>query len=666
MATKRGQDIVSVLNGLQMVAEAAAKQEWKAVDNSLKSSSVKNLPRQMNLQSGLSKVSKLSINDGQLLAKRSSLVLENSVLMSQALAVSSFENPFKNFVNLQTPTIRKRKILKREVAEMEANESVVEKDNEVEEIPQYIPNSSVTSLDLIDKVEDLSDRKKLLSVMFVKKRKFRKKAEDKVEEDPEDDVNAKGAKAPLVEDSKQDSTQERAEQLVKTAKAQKVPSTRLARVATFGGLGFSLGLGTLAEASRRALGTSKAGKNGNSKLDGSVVLTDANAERIVQTLCRVRGAALKIGQMLSIQDTALINPQVSAIFERVRQSADYMPTWQLQRVMIEEFGTGWRDKFQEFNEQPFAAASIGQVHRGVLKDGRVVAIKVQYPGVAKGIESDISNLMGILKVAKIVPEKLFIDEVITHMRIELEQECDYVREAECARLMRKFLRGYPDYYVPRVIDDLSGRQVFTQEFIRGLTIDECSNLDQDTRDNIVKSFLVLLFTELLQFRYMQTDPNWANFLYNPDTKQLGLLDFGATREYKKEFVDNYFMVLNAATNNDKEVVLEYSIKLGFLTGYESKIMMDAHVESVMVLASPFREDRVFDYGSQKTTGKIHELIKVMLEHRLCPPPQEVYSLHRKMSGLFLMANKLNAKINCYPIWNKLVEDYQRTQRKILA
>ena len=108
--------------------------------------------------------------------------------------------------------------------------------------------------------------------------------------------------------------------------------------------------------------------------------------------------------MLSIQDTALINPQVSQIFERVRQSADYMPPWQLHRVMIEEFGIGWRDHFIEFSDQPFAAASIGQVHRGVLKDGRVVAVKVQYPGVAKGIESDINNLMGILKVAKIVPE----------------------------------------------------------------------------------------------------------------------------------------------------------------------------------------------------------------------------------------------------------------------
>ena len=239
--------------------------------------------------------------------------------------------------------------------------------------------------------------------MFVKKRKSKKKIAKAVNETNVEEEDPANTKYPLIESSKSDSTQDRATQLAKTAKAQKVPATRLARVATFGSLGFSLGLGTLAEASRRALGTSKP-KKGDSKLDGSVVLTDANAERIVQTLCRVRGAALKIGQMLSIQDTALINPQVSQIFERVRQSADYMPAWQLHRVMIDEFGTGWRDKFTEFNEQPFAAASIGQVHRGVLKDGRVVAVKVQYPGVAKGIESDINNLMGILKVAKIVPE----------------------------------------------------------------------------------------------------------------------------------------------------------------------------------------------------------------------------------------------------------------------
>ena len=94
-----------------------------------------------------------------------------------------------------------------------------------------------------------------------------------------------------------------------------------------------------------------------------------------------------------------------------------------------------------------------------------------------------------------------------------------------------------------------------------------------------------------------------------------MLDFGATREYKQEFVKNYFQILNGAANDQPEQVLEFSIKLGFLTGYESKIMMDAHVESVMILAQPFREDRTFDYGNQKTTSRIHELIAVMLEHR---------------------------------------------------
>lgn len=116
--------------------------------------------------------------------------------------------------------------------------------------------------------------------------------------------------------------------------------------------------------------------------------------------------------------------------------------------------------------------------------------------------------------------ELFIDSVITHMKIELAQECDYIREAECAKIMRNFLMPYPNYYVPQVIDDFSGSQVFTSEFINGLTIDECVDLDQETRNEITKNFMVLLFTELFKFRYMQTDPNWANFLFNQETRQV--------------------------------------------------------------------------------------------------------------------------------------------------
>ena len=118
--------------------------------------------------------------------------------------------------------------------------------------------------------------------------------------------------------------------------------------------------------------------------------------------------------------------------------------------------------------------------------------------------------------------ELFIDKVVSHMKIELKQECDYIREAECSRVMRSFLKPYPNYYVPKVIDELSGTQIITSEFISGLTIDKCVDLDQETRNQIVTNFLVLLLKELFEFRYMQTDPNWANFLYNTDTKQVRL------------------------------------------------------------------------------------------------------------------------------------------------
>ena len=381
MASKRGQDFWLVISGIQKVANLAVKKEWKTINAHWQTSSLKKLPKSVE------RIEPLSPKDAQLALKRSSLVAENVLIMSQALTVSSVQYSLKDFGSVpQTPQARIRKILRREVP--------VEPDDD-REMPIYEPSASVTSLDLIEKVPDLTDRKKIVATMFTKKRK-------PLEEETEHEIVIPEPAAAIVS-SETDTTRERAQHLKETAKAQRVPSTRLGRMATFGGLGMGLGLGAMAEASRRAMGAKP--KDGSSKMNKSVVLTEANAERIVETLCRVRGAALKIGQMLSIQDHSLINPQVSKIFERVRQAADYMPSWQMHRVMIDEFGTGWRDKFTQFDEQPFAAASIGQVHRGVLTDGRVVAVKIQYPGVAAGIESDINNLMGILKIANILPER---------------------------------------------------------------------------------------------------------------------------------------------------------------------------------------------------------------------------------------------------------------------
>ena len=405
-----------------------------------------------------------------------------------------------------------------------------------------------------------------------------------------------------------------------------VPASRVSRVASFASLGAGLAFGTVAEASRRAVGI-RSGANSGASTDGSLVLTEANASRIVATLCRVRGAALKLGQILSIQDGAVIGPELQAIFDRVRESADFMPRWQLEQVMKGDLGPNWKDNFGSFSMKPFAAASIGQVHRAILRDGTEVAVKVQYPGVAKSIDSDIRNLMTLMKVLAFLPEGLFVDKIASHMAVELAQECDYKREALCGQRMKELLAPLPVYNVPTVYPELSATQVLTTEYIQGLTIDQCTTLPQNTRNLIASAVLRLCFTELFIHRYMQTDPNWANFLFNQRTQQLGLLDFGATREYRPGFVNTYFKIIDSAAKKDRQAVLEHSREVGFLTGFESKAMNDAHVESVMLLARPFHEDKNFNFGNQTITSEIQALSGVMLRERLCPPPPEVISLY---------------------------------------
>lgn len=196
-------------------------------------------------------------------------------------------------------------------------------------------------------------------------------------------------------------------ELSNVAKQRRVPSSRIGRLASFGNLFAGLGIGTGYELTKGALGL------GGSTDLRSALFSPANAERIVDTLCKVRGAALKIGQILSIQDSNVVSPEIVKAFERVRQAADYMPQRQVEKVLVAELGRDWRDKFEVFQDKPFAAASIGQVHLGKTKRGEKVAIKIQYPGVAQSIESDIDNLVTMLKVWNVFPRGFFIDNVVT-------------------------------------------------------------------------------------------------------------------------------------------------------------------------------------------------------------------------------------------------------------
>ena len=215
-----------------------------------------------------------------------------------------------------------------------------------------------------------------------------------------------------------------------------------------------------------------------------MLLSDSNIDRITRKFSQMRGAALKIGQMMSFQDEKLLPRELYEILSRVQNSANYMPQRQLERVMRQELGEDWRAHFSEFDEVPFAAASIGQVHSATLRNGDKVVLKVQYPGVRDSIDSDLNNLLMLLTASRLLPRGLFLDKTVANARTELKWECDYSREALAMQKFRELLQDDPVFQVPKVYHDLCTPNILTMEHMNGTEIMQLpdATTDQETRD----------------------------------------------------------------------------------------------------------------------------------------------------------------------------------------
>ncbi|CAO1632189.1 unnamed protein product [Sympodiomycopsis kandeliae] len=446
-------------------------------------------------------------------------------------------------------------------------------------------------------------------------------------------------------------------------RASKVPSSRIARLMHYGTLGAGLAWGAAGSFLGPSTGGDAAGKGNTAS--GNPFMSDSNIRRLVDKLSRMRGAALKLGQFLSIQDSNLLPPEIENVLLQVQNSANYMPEWQMEKVMKEDLGADWQDKFSHFNSTPFAAASIGQVHHGILSANHPthpnmpVAIKIQFPGIRESIESDLSYLRWLLSVSALLPKGLFLESTINQMRMELQDECDYTREAEMGRrFARIFNTGHGSFEVPTVVDELCNKRVLTTQLMKGRPLSSIEKYSQIRKDEIASSLLRLALEELFTHKLMQTDPNFSNFLYSTHSRKIQLIDFGATREYSTEFMDMWLQLLISAVNQDYDACHKWSIQIGYLLGNESSEMVDAHIQSMTLLGSPFRSQVPYNFTGQTLTEEIKSHIPLMLAQRKTPPPKETYSLNRKLSGTFLMCSKLGATVDCRRVLRDVVQGYR--------
>ncbi len=378
-----------------------------------------------------------------------------------------------------------------------------------------------------------------------------------------------------------------------------------------------------------------------------LLLTPANALKITRQLSQMRGAAMKVGQLISMDAGDLLPPEMAAVLARLRSDAHAMPERQLRAVLTANWGAKWQQRFTSFSFTPIAAASIGQVHRATTQDGRDLAIKIQYPGVRKSISSDVNNVASLLRMSGLLPKTLDIAPLLLLAKRQLREEADYEAEGAHLQHFARLLANSPEFLVPTLHADLTTKNVLAMSFVAGVPVESLADAPQVERDRILGLLVGLLFRELFEFGLMQTDPNFANYRYDPLSQQLTLLDFGATRSFTPAFGHAYKQLMCATMAGDRDAMAKAGLAIGYFDGNTQSKHQTAVLDMFEMALEPLRFDGDFDFGSTDMASRLREAgMALGLDRDFWHiPPIDALFLHRKLGGLFLLAARLKARVN---------------------
>jgi predicted unusual protein kinase regulating ubiquinone biosynthesis (AarF/ABC1/UbiB family) len=428
-----------------------------------------------------------------------------------------------------------------------------------------------------------------------------------------------------------------------------IPSSRLGRLARLGSLATSVAGGMLAEGARQLA-------QGNRPNMSSMLLTPANAKRVADELSRLRGAAMKVGQLISMDAGELLPPELTEILGQLRSNAKPMPLGQLAQVLEANWGKDWNQRFSQFSFQPIAAASIGQVHSAYTQDGEHLALKIQYPNIRASINSDVDNVATLLRVSGLIPKDIDFRPLLEEAKAQLHQEADYLREAAYMQRYQTLLGNTPHFKLAQVNETLTTDTILAMSFVEGVPIESLVHAPQAERDQVFTLLMQLFFRELFEFHLVQTDPNYANYRYDRQTQQIILLDFGAARDYSPTMSEHYRHLIQAAIAQNEPAIIQAAQAIGYFQDQIEPAQLKAVSTIFQQAVEPLRHQGVYDFANSNLATRVRETGVDMTFQKgyWHTPPADAIFLHRKLGGLYLLASKLKVKVDM----GKLFDPYK--------
>src|SRR3954452_24616288 len=384
------------------------------------------------------------------------------------------------------------------------------------------------------------------------------------------------------------------------------------------------------------------------------------AEQIFDVLGQMKGAAMKVGQVASFIDTGAFPPEfqerIQAKLAELRDAAPRVPFNRMRKLIEDDLGESLSDVFAEFDEDAVAAASIGQVYRARLHDGRAVAVKVQYPGVAQALRADLQNLGLIMRVAKRMAPGMDAKAMTAEIKERLTDELDYEHEAQQHRAFARTWRGHPFIYVPAVVTELSSEHVLVSEWVDGIGFEEVRNEDSATRDRFGEIIFRFFFGSLYRNGHFSGDPHPGNYRLMPDGR-VAFLDFGMTERVSRDDIEAEVGALRAMMDGDAAELHRRLAAMGFFDPSDEQVTPQAVFDHFHDVTAWYVEDREVTITREIVAQTLIDFGDPHSRHwqlmrRETMPPQAM--LARRMEPLTLgVLGQLGATAN----WHRIAREW---------